>query len=85
MAGPTSPLAALMPQAYLNVDASPLGPALRQQPLVRVGIDEQGLDTLALDVQAAGAEQHIRGTHPSGLELTVDTEPVRAIRPWCGT
>jgi hypothetical protein len=26
-------------------------------------------------VQAAGAEQHIRGTHPSGLELIVDAEP----------
>jgi hypothetical protein len=64
-----------MPQAYLNVDASPLGPALRRQPLVSVGIDEQGLDALALDVQAVGAEQHIRRTHPSGLELIVDVEP----------
>jgi hypothetical protein len=41
MAVPTDTRAALMPQAYLNVDASPLGPALRQQPLLSVGIDEQ--------------------------------------------
>ena len=33
MASPTNPLAALMPQPYLDFAASPLGPALRRQPL----------------------------------------------------
>ena len=75
MASPTNPLAALMPQPYLDFAASPLGPALRRQPLVSVGIAEQGLDTLVLDVEVAGPVRHVRGTHPSGLELTVDVEP----------
>lgn len=75
MSGPTDILAALMPQAYLDTAASPLGPALRRQPLARVGIDERGLDTLTWAVEAAGPVRRIRGSHPSGLELTVDVAP----------
>src|SRR5438270_127251 len=75
MTSPTNNLAALMPQSYLDAAASPLGPALQEQPLLSIGIDEHGLDTLTVEVEATGAERRIRGSHPSGLELTVDVEP----------
>jgi alpha-galactosidase len=72
-----SPLAALMPHDYLDLTASPLGPALRRQGVVAACVDDAGLETL--DWATVGANgrpgRRIVGRHPGGLMIGVDMEP----------
>jgi alpha-galactosidase len=74
----TLTLMALAPHNYLDTTASPLGRALRRQPLVQAGIDGAGLEALALSLDTANGQQSLHAVHPDGLRLSVDIEPDRS-------
>ncbi|GHO89807.1 glycoside hydrolase family 36 protein [Dictyobacter formicarum] len=69
---------ALALQSYLDTTASPLGSALKQLPLIRLGIDEVELAALPLTTEATTGSQRIHAIHPPGLTLTVDVESDQA-------
>lgn len=75
-----TPLVTLTPRAHLDLAASPLGPALRSQPVLHVEVDEDGVGAFQWTDETAAGGQRIRATHPSGLELAVDMEPDPAHR-----
>jgi len=74
---PPSTLADLLPQAYLDLTASPLGLALRRQALVAAGVDGAPLDTLDYTVDTVGGAggRRIVYAHPGGLGVVVEMEP----------
>ena len=64
----------LMPHDYLDLGASPLGPALWRQALISAQVDGAGLETLDWTIEGSAGHRLIGG-HPGGLTIGVELEP----------
>ncbi|MGH2347014.1 MAG: glycoside hydrolase family 36 protein, partial [Chloroflexota bacterium] len=79
----TTALDALAPQVYLNLAASPLGPALRQQSVLSLRLDGAPLESLQCNVDDSADRRVIRG-QAGGLAfgITMEPEPAHDVLVW---